>query len=378
MRILMVTSSYPTGDAPWAGRFVAELAAALEAAGNEVMVTAPHAETWDDASGLPLAASLSSGSGVFYGSGVEHNLKSNPLRVFPLAVDIIKALPKLSLAAALSDLVMVHWLYPYGAAVARMRSLWNRPVVVVLHSVNPVVFRFSPFTARAVMNADMFVAVSDAVKDAFLSALPGTLSEVAQHKIRVLPLGTRQRVGIVRRPHTGPLRVLFLGRLLRIKGPDIVVDAVRSLPGVTLTVAGAGPMTGALKKRADPNNTRFIGAVHPDEVDDLMNAHDCLVLPSRKAMGGRQEGMPMVLKEAAVSGLPVVVSPFGGAMEFVEKHGCGKVLQDLDKKVLRHTLMELQQDPQQLTALSENALSIADTLTWPSVISGWVSALNTL
>ena len=371
----MITSSYPTGDSPAAGIFIAELADALQDAGNEVMVAAPGTMD-EDSEGL--ATPLSAKSGVFYGPGVEQNLKRNPFRVFPLTMDVLKALPKLSVMAAMSDLVMVHWLYPYGAAVARMRRLWNRPLVVVLHSVSPMAFRLSPFTRRAIENTDLFVAVSETIKENFLSALSSSTRSIAAPKTKVIPLGTPPRVGMLRQGGQGVLRALFLGRLVKIKGPDIAVNAVRDTQKISLTIAGSGPMYEALQRQADHENTNFTGFVHPDAVADLMNRHDCLILPSRRMFGGRQEGLPMVLKEAATTGLPVVVSPFGSPHQFVEKYKCGEVLSDLNSSSLRQVLTRLHDQPQHLTQFSENALQAAKDFTWPRVLPMWISAIERL
>lgn len=374
----MITSSYPTGDSPAAGRFVAELADALEDAGNEVMVAAPASADADEDQARSFATQLSAKSGVFYGPGIEQNLKSNPFRVFPLTMDVLKALPKLSLMATMSDMVMVHWLYPYGVAVARMRRLWNRPIVVVLHSVSPMTFRFSPFTRRAVENTDLFVAVSETTRKNFLAALSKDTRTIAAPKTKVIPLGTMPRVGVLRQGDQETLRVLFLGRLVKIKGPDIAVNAVRGLRNISLTLAGTGPMYKNLKKQADLENTDFIGAVHPDAVADLMNRHDCLVLPSRRLFGGRQEGMPMVLKEAATTGLPAIVSPFGSPVGFIEEYKCGEVLPSLDSASLAKMLTGLRDHPELLTRLSEQALQAAESFTWPRILPMWTSALERL
>ena len=371
----MITSSYPTGESPAAGRFVAELADALEDAGNEIMMAAPAPDNTDED---PEATPLSSKSGVFYGPGIEQNLKSNPFRVFPLTMDVLKAIPKLTIMASMSDMVMVHWLYPYGAAIARMRRIWNRPIVVVLHSVSPMAFRFSPFTRKAVENTDLFVAVSETTKINFLAALSKNIRAVAEPKTMVIPLGTRPGVGMLRQGTNKRLRVLFLGRLVKIKGPDIAVNAVRGLRDVRLTVAGAGSMLKGLKKQADNENTEFIGPVHPDRVADLMNSHDCMILPSRRLLGGREEGMPMVLKEAATAGLPAIVSPFGSPRRFIEEHKCGEVLSDLDSSSLARMLVDIHKNPEHLTRMSEQALRAAEAFSWPKVLPMWISAIERL
>ena len=296
-----------------------------------------------------------------------------------MAVDVLKALPKLSLLAPFSDLVMVHWLYPYGAAVARMRNLWQKPVVVVLHSVSPLAFRMLPFTRKAVENADLFIAVSGSVKAGFLNALPAGLRTLARAKTRVIPMGVPALPGTLRRTGRGePLRCLFLGRLVKIKGPDIAVQAVSGLQGVTLTVAGEGPMRNRLQAMADLENTRFTGLVPRGAVPGLLASHDCLLLPSRRLFGGRREGQPVVLKEAVISGMPVIATPFGGPSEFIAEHLCGETVDRTDKTAFRQAITGLRDQPERLAAFSENALNAAAKLTWNHLLPQWMTALEEL
>jgi glycosyltransferase involved in cell wall biosynthesis len=114
--------------------------------------------------------------------------------------------------------------------------------------------------------------------------------------------------------------LLFLGRLVPIKGVDVLLDA---LPGLGETwqvvIAGAGPSEGDLRRRAQRLGVSidWAGEVHGAARDALLGRADVVVIPS-KPDGGREEGMPRVALEALAAGAQLVVSDCGGLAEIPE------------------------------------------------------------
>jgi glycosyltransferase involved in cell wall biosynthesis len=115
------------------------------------------------------------------------------------------------------------------------------------------------------------------------------------------------------------------------------VLAVAALPGVRLAIVGDGPQRGAVTAAARglaPGRVDFLGPV----VDPALTlaAADVLVLPSRT------EGIPAVLIEAGLSGLPVVATDVGGVREVVVSGETGLLVAPGDGPALvgalRHAL----------------------------------------
>ena len=118
-----------------------------------------------------------------------------------------------------------------------------------------------------------------------------------------------------------PLRLIAIGSLEhQHKGTDVLLEAVarcrRDGLDLVLTVVGDGRRRGDLERLAgrlqiDPQVT-FAGAVAGSEpVRRLLDDSDLLVLPSRT------EGLPRVLLEAMVMGLPCIASAVGGIPELL-------------------------------------------------------------
>lgn len=117
-----------------------------------------------------------------------------------------------------------------------------------------------------------------------------------------------------------PLRILFVGRMIALKGVDMLLEAVcrlkqRGMP-VYLTLIGDGParenweqLTAALRLT---DNVRFTGALGREDVQREMSACHVFCLPSVRESGGA------VLLEAMASARPVIALSHGGPAELVD------------------------------------------------------------
>jgi glycosyltransferase involved in cell wall biosynthesis len=151
----------------------------------------------------------------------------------------------------------------------------------------------------------------------------------------------------------GPLRVLAVGRLVRKKGFDLLLDALAALSArgvaVTARVVGAGeehaPLVAAAA-RLDAGTVVLEGALPPAAVlERLRDWADVLVVPSRVEPDGDRDGLPNVLGEAMACGVPVVGTPVGGILEMLEDGRNGAVVPAEDAGALADALGRLAADP---------------------------------
>ena len=126
--------------------------------------------------------------------------------------------------------------------------------------------------------------------------------------------GLRSRLGLER------FTVLAAGRLVPIKGYDVLVHAVGHLPArerPTLVIAGSGPEEPRLRRLAAACavDLRLPGLVSAATLAEWMAATALFVHPCRSLSNGRSEGAPVVVREALAAGLPVIASALGGLLE---------------------------------------------------------------
>ncbi|HEU4414443.1 MAG TPA: glycosyltransferase [Candidatus Angelobacter sp.] len=117
---------------------------------------------------------------------------------------------------------------------------------------------------------------------------------------------------------TNPLRILFVGRLIPMKGVPMLIEAMsqitNSLP-VELTIIGDGPERELLERQAAESGVssrvRFVGAQSLTQVSSAMRQAHVFCLPSVRESGGA------VLLEAMAAARPVIAVKYGGPAEVV-------------------------------------------------------------
>ena len=133
--------------------------------------------------------------------------------------------------------------------------------------------------------------------------------------VEVPPNMQVERCEIRRRLQIDRYTLLFLGRLVPVKGVRDLLFAVASMPDVSVRVAGDGPERAALQALANQLgvNAVFEGWVAGERKEALLRACDALVVPSCQT-----DGLPTVLFEARARGLPVVATRAGAIADALQ------------------------------------------------------------
>jgi glycosyltransferase involved in cell wall biosynthesis len=119
-------------------------------------------------------------------------------------------------------------------------------------------------------------------------------------------------------PHPRPY-VLFVGRLVKLKGVETLLRVFRTFRDADLLIVGDGEEAGVLRSAAaDLPHVRFLGARHGSALATLYRHATALVMPS---VG--YEVFGIVLIEAFSHRTPVIVRDLGGMPEAVEDSGGG-------------------------------------------------------
>lgn len=134
----------------------------------------------------------------------------------------------------------------------------------------------------------------------------------------------------------GPVRAVFVGRLVDLKGVDVLLAAAARTPGVELEVIGDGPERGRLEALAARLNVthrvRWRGQLNPADIPERIARADVLALPSRK------DGWGAVVNEALMLGTPVICSSACGASDLLQHEWLGVVVPPDDVESLQAAL----------------------------------------
>lgn len=133
---------------------------------------------------------------------------------------------------------------------------------------------------------------------------------------------------------------VVLGSLSAEKRVDLAIHAVARLPDIHLVIVGDGPLRSELQQQADeeaPSRVHFLGTT-ADSATALAVADVVLV-------SSITEGMPAVLIEAGMSGLPVVSTDVGGVRQIVVPDVTGLLVPPKDLEALTRALRRAVEDP---------------------------------
>jgi glycosyltransferase involved in cell wall biosynthesis len=219
---------------------------------------------------------------------------------------------------------------------------------------------------RIVARAGRIVATSRLeAKELAADGVPGAQIVIRANGVsanELLPLPSRgsfRRVAGI--PDHVPL-VLSLGRITRKKRLEALAEAVAALDGVSLAIVGPAERDGALA-RINAIAAETDGRIHVmphglwggDKAAAFADA-DAFCLPSST------ENFGNAAAEAAISGLPVVVSDQCGVAEWLPE-GASWTVEVGDVAGLRRALAE-SLDPRVSVLAHDNAASLADSLSW--------------
>jgi glycosyltransferase involved in cell wall biosynthesis len=163
--------------------------------------------------------------------------------------------------------------------------------------------------------------------------------------------------------------ILFIGRLTKIKGVDVLLEALCENRSVRLIIAGDGPERNHLEQLAVQLsiNAEFVGQINVAYRDALLASCDVVVIPSRVLASQRTEGMPVVCLEAMAAGCAVIASRTGGLAEIIRDQHNGLLCEPDNAPMLAAKLHLLLNDAALRAHLRQNARRTAMDYAWPRV-----------
>ena len=333
MRILVLSSSYPTSSETVASAFLQDWVVALSSRGHDLTVVAPcdrHHVEYVERQGRTIVSFFqylpwTRFQTLAYGAGMYDNVVRNPCRLLQLPHFLRSQYRHALFHAARADVLHAHWLFPAGLVGAIVKRNTGIPLVVSIHSTDFHLLRMIPggrTLARAIAtHADRLHFVTEYHRRRFFGWVGSDAA--AATPSYVVPMGVHdsmaERPSHAFRPEPN---IGFMGRLIPMKGVDRLLMACARLGRTPVRVAGVGPAHESLVRLARllRVETQFIGPVCGVAKIRFLDSCDVLVFPSRHYASGRSEGLPVTLLEALVRGRVVVASDSGGIPEVI-RHG---------------------------------------------------------
>lgn len=154
----------------------------------------------------------------------------------------------------------------------------------------------------------------------------------------------------------GKFIVLFIGRLIEIKGVRLLIRVAKKLSAIEdvyFVFIGDGPLTGEVKAASNNfGNIIYVGEVENKELSPYYNAADVVIVPSLY-----EEGFGRVILEALSCGTPVIASNRGGIPEALDESVGMLIEPEVDEIV--QTVESLYESPEKLANLRRNCRAYA-------------------
>ncbi len=397
MNILLLSTSYPANRADYRGRFVQDLAESLVERNHRVLVLTPHPGTGalkrEAVNGVsvhrvsyPLRLRAAQGS-LFGRFGVMETLRQQPWRT----LEVLPAVAALSVQflrrISWADLVISNWSLPMGLLAAMVRPRAQFKHLLIEHGAGARLLDTLPSPEpvfRTLMaGTDHLHFVSHTIAQTFLNAAGDLATQGPVQTIHPMPAPRRSGAAVVRlyRP---PLRLLFVGRFVPIKGAELLLEALRHVPEAQLTLAGAGPGLAAAQTFVQEvgltSRVQFLGEVGFGRLPELYAQHDALIIPSRSLVPSgeksgetppHEEGSPRTLLEGMGVGLVPIASASGGMPALINHGHNGLLFPPGDAASLATEINRLNDQPALCRRLGKEARKTADQWSFDSLFEMW-------
>lgn len=329
MRVLHLTTSFPKNLGDWSGLFVYHLVRALEKEGVTCNVLTPAGRQrsfWPGGDGVcRFSYAPRSWQRFAQMGGIPQTLTQHPLLHILLPCFALSMVAHLLFLARHCDLIHAHWSVCGGLAVLT-QPFHGKPVITTLRGSDTHLAKtrglYAGIHRCAIAGSRFTVGVSQQIVAGLKQRHPTVADRFAfvangvdEHFYAISPSN---------RPRKPPVKFIFIGSLIPIKGVDTLLNAFASLDGSQdwmLTIAGDGPEMDSLVRLAQvhrlSDRISFLGGVSPSRVASLLCDHHVLILPSRR------EGRPNVVLEAMAAALPVIGTDVDGTRELVQHNLTG-------------------------------------------------------
>ena len=370
-KLLVLASTYPRWANDTEPGFVHELSKRLTN-DFEIHVLAPHsagAKRKDLLNGVTIHRyryAPDTFETLVNGGGILTNLKKQPWKLLLILPFIISQfLNTLFLTFKLKpNTIHAHWIIPQGLIAAIVLQLYSGECKLVItshgadiHSLRNKIFKWlKTFTVK---KASKIITVSNALKDILSHD-----TRISANKVQVLSMGVdldhfSPDSQVLRKPN----QALFVGRFVEKKGLKHLIYALeivkKEKPDLQLLLVGFGPeqnnIMQLISKLNLKDSVKLLGPVNQSELPNIYRESTVFIAPFVSASNGDQEGLGLVLVEAAGCYCPIVCGNVNAIHDVIKDNETGLIVDPTNHKQLASAILTLLDDGSLRNRLSENA-----------------------
>jgi glycosyltransferase involved in cell wall biosynthesis len=157
---------------------------------------------------------------------------------------------------------------------------------------------------------------------------------------------------------TDKTNLVWIGRFTDIKNPMLAIKAIESLESdirqdVTLVMAGSGELLKACQRYSTAHSLPIYFTGWITDINPVLGVADLLLMSSRN------EGMPVVIVEAALRGIPTITTSVGGVKEFVNDGSTGWLTEQTPESISERISQLV--NTTELREVGDRAKSLAET-----------------
>ena len=331
---VIITTSFPKDKNDYSGLFTYSY---LKLNKLDSVVIAPHAsklkefEQWDNVKIIRVKYAPEKFEKLFYNLGVPDNLKNSPL----LSIFAIPWLIKSSLIAYnqlnKDDILITHWAFPTGISGAFLKFIKKDIIHInIIHSAGITILKNKKlkfFTKFLYKYSDKLHFVNtEHIK--WFEALINKKLNKEKLILKPMPITTCMSKTMVNNvvtntmeqkkanPIIGDNNILYLGRIVKIKGLDLMLDELKSIKKTNIIIAGNGNLKSELENKYV--YAKFVGSVFGKEKENLLIKSNIMIIPSI-SNNGQIEGFPTTILEGAVNKNLLIISKEVKGIDYIFK-----------------------------------------------------------
>jgi glycosyltransferase involved in cell wall biosynthesis len=158
------------------------------------------------------------------------------------------------------------------------------------------------------------------------------------------------------------IRVLSIARLVEKKGLIYLLKAIRLLiemdVQITCTIVGEGPLRRHLENQIKDNGlgtaVRLLDFLPQRQIKSFFAQSDIFILPCIIAENGDRDGLPNVIMEAMLSGVPVISTSVSAIPEIIRDGITGILVREKDEKAIADAVIKLKKCPELYYKITDN------------------------